>query len=153
MKLASRLFLAALLTSGLVLSACSSPVPSSQQSAPPSSETVPSAAETPPGTSSGDDLAGGFASMNEACISVSATFLSISILPLAGLVGGKAEDVKKAQDELAKFQDKVPAELKPDFDKLKAFIDSAGSDFSKYSTGEFEKLSKPIEEWIDKNCK
>lgn len=91
--------------------------------------------------------------MNEACVSVSATFLSISILPLAGLMGGKAEDVKKAQDELAKFQDKVPDELKPHFEKLKAFIDSAGSDFSKYGTGEFEKLSKPIEEWIDKNCK
>lgn len=146
MKIMPRLFLAAILASGLALSACSSPAPTAPNP-------QPSTAESAPGTSGGDGLAGGFGSMNEACVSVSATFLSISMLPLAGLVGGKSEDVKKAQDELAKFQDKVPDELKPHFDKLKAFIDAAGSDFSKYGTGEFEQLSKPIEEWIDKNCK
>jgi hypothetical protein len=149
MKIKPRLFLAAILSAGLALSACSVPVPTAPNP-------QPSTAESSPGTSGasgGEGLAGGFGSMNEACVSVSATFLSISILPLAGLVGGKSEDVKKAQDELAKFQDKVPDELKPHFDKLKAFIDAAGSDFSKYGTGEFEQLSKPIEEWIDKNCK
>lgn len=91
--------------------------------------------------------------MNEACVSVSATWLSVSLLPLASMAGGSPDDIKKAQDELAKMQGKVPDELKPHFEKLKAFIDSAGNDFSKYSTGEFEALSKPIEDWVDKNCK
>lgn len=96
---------------------------------------------------------GAFGSMNEACVSVSATWLSISLLPLASLAGGNPDDIKKAQDELAKMQGKVPDELKPHFEKLKAFIDSAGSDYSKYGTGEFEALSKPIEDWVNKNCK
>jgi len=91
--------------------------------------------------------------MNEACVSVNVTLLSIQILPMAGAMGGNPEDVKKAQDELAKFQDKVPDELKPHFEKLKAFVDSAGSDFSKYGTGEFEQLIKPIQEWLDENCR
>ncbi len=158
MKIKSRLFLAAALAATMALGACSFPVPAApktQESATPSpSESEPS----PEGSSSGSSdgaggLAGGFGSMNEACLSVSATYLSISILPLAGMMGGKPEDVKKAQDELAKLQGKVPDELKPHFEKLKAFIDSAGSDFSKYGTGEFEELSKPIQEWLDKNCK
>jgi hypothetical protein len=120
----------------------SSAAPSPTQSSEPSTE---------PSSSGG--LYGAFGSMNEACVSVSATWLSVSLLPLASMMGGKPEDIKKAQDELAKMQGKVPDELKPHFAKLKAFIDSAGSDFSKYGTGEFEQLSKPIEDWVNKNCK
>ncbi|WP_168404505.1 hypothetical protein [Arthrobacter silvisoli] len=158
MKLKSRLFLAAALAATMALGACSFPAPTAQntqQSNPPS----PSASEpSPEGSSSGSTggsggLAGGFGSMSEACLSVSATVLSISILPMAGAMGGNPDEVKKAQDELAKFQDKVPDELKPHFEKLKAFVDSAGTDYSKYGTGEFEQLFKPIEEWLDRNCK
>ncbi|WP_426301898.1 hypothetical protein [Arthrobacter sp. R-11] len=158
MKFKSRLFLAAALAAAIALGGCSFPAPAApktQESTTPSpSESEPSPEDSSTGSSDGPGgLAGGFGSMNEACVSVSATYLSISILPMAGAMGGKPEDLKKAQDELAKFQAKVPDELKPHFEKLKAFIDSAGSDFSKYGTGEFEQLSKPIEEWLDKNCK
>jgi DNA phosphorothioation-dependent restriction protein DptG len=72
---------------------------------------------------------------------------------MAAAMGGKPEDVQKLKDELAQLQTKVPDELKPHFEKLKAFIDAAGSDLSKYGTGEFEELYKPIQEWLDKNCK
>ncbi len=155
MKLKSRLFLAAALAATMALGACSFPAPTAQNS---QQSTSPSSPEPSPGGTSGSSggagrLFGGFSSMSEACVSVTATFLSIRILPLAGMMGGNPEDVKKAQDELAKFQDKVPDELKPHFEKLKALVDSAGSDFSKYGTDEFEQHFKPIEEWLDKNCK
>ncbi|MBB6406711.1 hypothetical protein [Arthrobacter sp. AZCC_0090] len=166
MKNMPRLLLATLVASTLALSGCAFQLPTAQgtqsaqktQSA--QGKQQSSAAPTPTqssepsaGPSSTDGLYGAFGSMNEACVSVSATWLSISLLPLASLAGGNPDDVKKAQDELAKMQGKVPDELKPHFAKLKAFIDSAGSDYSKYGTGEFEALSKPIEDWVNKNCK
>lgn len=90
--------------------------------------------------------------MSEACISVSATMLSVTILPLAALAGGNPEDIEKAKQELSQMQGKVPEELKPAFEKLRAFTEAAGSDFSKYGDGEFEELIKPIQDWTDKNC-
>ncbi|SDJ30999.1 hypothetical protein SAMN05216555_10982 [Arthrobacter cupressi] len=157
MKIRSRLLLAAVLASTMALGACSFPVPTvqaTQGSASPSSSS-PEAEPSPDDTSTNGTggLAGGFGSLNEACISVSATYWSISLLPMAGAMGGNPEDLKKLEDELAQLQGKVPDELKPHFEKLKAFMDSAGSDYSKHGTGEFEELSKPIQDWLDKNCK
>lgn len=160
-----RLLLATFVASTLALSGCAFQMPSAQSTqsaqgkqqasaAPSSAAPTPSQSGEPSTEPSGTDGSyGAFGSMNEACVSVSATWLSVSLLPLASMAGGSPDDIKKAQDELAKMQGKVPDELKPHFEKLKAFIDSAGNDFSKYSTGEFEALSKPIEDWVDKNCK
>lgn len=50
------------------------------------------------------------------------------------------------------MEGKVPGELKPAFEKLRAFRESAGSDFRKYGDGQFEELMKPIQDWTDKNC-
>lgn len=86
-------------------------------------------------------------------MSVSATMLSVTLLPLAALVGGNPEDLEKAQQELSQLQGKVPEELKPAFEKLRDYTESAGSDFSKFGEPEFEELLKPIEDWMDKNCK
>ncbi|UVJ39966.1 hypothetical protein [Arthrobacter sp. CJ23] len=158
-RVGGRLLLGAILAASLALSACSFPQPTVQstQTSPPSSAAPSSAAPSNAATDQASGGAGGvfgaFGSMSEACIAVSATMLSVTILPLAGLMGGKSEDVEKAQAELAKMQGQVPDELKPHFEKLKAFTESAGSDFSKYGSGEFEEAMKPIEDWLDKNCK
>lgn len=151
----------------MVLASCTIPIPTgsgpktseatpsqstSSQAAPTSSSPSPGAeASGTTGTGAGGVL-GGFGSMSDACVSVSAAMVSVAVLPLAGLLGGKPEDVAKAQEELAMLQGRLPEELKPHFAKLKAFTDSAGSDFSKYGTGEFEALMKPIQDWLDKNC-
>lgn len=152
------LLLGAALAASLAFSACSLlPAAQSTQTPQPSSAAptnpLPSSpAATDPSSSGAGGALGAFGSMSEACIAVSATMLSVTILPLAGLMGGKSEDVEKAQAELAKVQGQVPDELKPHFEKLKAFTESAGSDFSKYGSGEFEEAMKPIEDWLDKNC-
>lgn len=90
--------------------------------------------------------------MSEACLSVSATMLSVTILPLSAMVGGKPEDIEKAKQELSQMQGKVPEELKPAFEELRTFTEAAGTDFSKYGDGKFEELMKPIQDWTDKNC-
>ncbi|WP_347109330.1 hypothetical protein AAHB33_01710 [Paenarthrobacter sp. S56] len=156
-----------LLGAVIALSACAFPLPTA---APPQtsakqeqSSAVPKpeiSADTAPGTGSSSSVTAGvggtygeFSSMSDACISVSAAMLSVTILPLAALAGGKPEDIEKAKQELSKMQDKVPAELKPHFEKLRAFTESAGTDFSKYGQPEFEQLIQPIQDWMDKNCK
>ncbi|MBO1268981.1 hypothetical protein [Arthrobacter cavernae] len=149
-RVGGRLLLAVVLAAGLAVSACSFPSSAAQstQTAAPSS-----LAPSSPATDQAGSGPGAFGSMSEACIAVSATMFSVTILPLAGLMGGKSEDVEKAQAELAKVQGQVSDELRPQFEKLKAFTESAGTDFSKYGSGEFEEAMKPIEEWLDKNCK
>jgi hypothetical protein len=159
-----RLLPLALLVAALMLSACSIPTPTPiAQSTPSASSEAPAAemgtsSSTPsaasPGASTGTGgVYGEFTSMSEACLSVSATMLSLTILPLAGLVGGNPDDIEKAKQELSQMQGKVPDELKPAFEKLRAFTEAAGSDFSKYGDGTFEELMKPIQDWMDKNCK
>ncbi|MGO4147682.1 hypothetical protein AB4Y77_21650 [Paenarthrobacter sp. YAF11_1] len=162
-----RLVSVALLIATLTLSACSMPAPVSQSSPNASSEAPAAevgtssapAPEASPGTTAGTGATTGtggpygeFSSLSEACISVSATMLSVTILPLAGLMGGNPEDIDKAKQELSQMQGKVPEELKPSFEKLRAFTEAAGSDFSKYGDGKFEELMKPIQDWMEKNC-
>ncbi|MFE4196849.1 hypothetical protein ACFRJ9_13350 [Paenarthrobacter sp. NPDC056912] len=162
----SGLLSAALLVLTLTLSACSFPLPvatpiASSSEAPaaqtPSSNPSADISASPEPTSGSSSGTGGvygeFTSLSEACISVSATMLSVTILPLAALVGGKSEDIEKAKQELSQMQGKVPEELKPSFEKLRAFTEAAGTDFSKYGEPEFEELMKPIQDWMDKNCK
>ena len=72
---------------------------------------------------------------------------------MAALAGGNPDDLQKARQELSQLEDKVPGELKPAFEKLRDYTESAGSDFSKFGEPEFEELLKPIEDWMDKNCK
>ncbi|WP_159705345.1 hypothetical protein [Arthrobacter sp. 18067] len=163
-----RLIPVALLIATLTLSACTIPSPVAQQSPSASSEapaaevgtssaapseSSPEATASTGATTGTGGVYGEFTSISEACISVSATMLSVTILPLAGLVGGNPDDVEKAKQELSQMQGKVPDELKPAFEKLRAFTESAGSDFSKYGDGKFEELMKPIQDWMDKNCK
>ncbi|WP_223947701.1 hypothetical protein [Arthrobacter sp. NtRootA1] len=165
----SPLLLGCLLSGTLALSACSFPLPVAQptpiassnaatasapQSSAPQSNAEPSAEITNPDATTGTGgVYGEFTSLSEACISVSATMLSVTILPLAALVGGNPDDIKKAKEELSQMQGKVPDELKPSFEKLRAYTESAGTDFRKYGEPEFEELMKPIQDWMDKNCK
>ncbi|MGR0160742.1 hypothetical protein [Paenarthrobacter nitroguajacolicus] len=159
-----RLLMAALLTGMLTLAACSSPAPvvqstpnaaatSEAPAADVGASTNPSASSNPNATAGSGGVYGEFTSMSEACLSVSATMLSVTILPLASMAGGKAEDIDKAKKELSQMEGKVPEELKPPFEKLRAFTEAAGSDFSKYGDGQFEELMKPIQDWTEKNCK
>jgi hypothetical protein len=160
-----RLLAAVVLIAGLGLSACTIPTPVAQPTpitsetpeaeigAGPEASTSPDASTIPDAAIASGGVYGEFTSMSEACISVSATMLSVTILPLAALAGGKSEDIDKAKQELSQMQGKVPEELKPPFEKLRAFTESAGSDFSKYGAGQFEELMKPIQDWTDKNCK
>ncbi|MEV7604154.1 hypothetical protein AB0N65_01765 [Paenarthrobacter sp. NPDC089322] len=167
----SRLHVGAALVAALSLSACSFPLPVAQPtpkasasnaqepSAEPSAEVTaedsasPEPTAIPDATSGNAGPYGEFTSLSEACLSVSATMLSVTILPLAALVGGNPEDIEKAKQELSQLQGKVPEELKPSFEKLRAFTEEAGTDFSKYGDPEFEELMKPIQDWMDKNCK
>ncbi|BCW52059.1 hypothetical protein StoSoilB13_44010 (plasmid) [Arthrobacter sp. StoSoilB13] len=161
----SPLLIGCLLIGTLALSACSFPLPVAQptpiasSNAPtasgPQSSAEPSAeiSASPDATTGTGGVYGEFASLSEACISVSAAMLSVTILPLAALVGGDPEDIKKAKEELSQMQGKVPDELKPSFEKLRAYTESAGTDFRKYGEPEFEELMKPIQDWMDKNCK
>ena len=157
----SRFVAAAGLVAMLTLSACSAPSPAAQNTPAPSSEapaaevgssSASAGASSPDATGGTGGVYGQFTSMSEACLSVSATMLSVTILPLAAMTGGKPEDIQKAKDELSKMQDKVPEELKPSFEELRTFTESAGSDFSKYGDGKFEELMKPIQTWTEKNC-
>lgn len=159
-----RLLSAALLIVMLTLSACSFPMPVAQStpSEAASSEAPaadlgasanPDASADPNATAATGGVYGEFGSMSEACLSVSATMLSVTILPLAAMAGGKPEDIEKAKQELSQMEGKVPEELKPAFEKLRAFTEAAGSDFSKYGDGQFEELMKPIQDWTEKNCK
>ena len=128
-------------------SAATSPAPAADlPSAAPSAD----ASVTGPGV---DGNYGQFSSLSEACLAVSATMLSVTLLPLAALAGGNPEDLQKARQELSQLEDKVPGELKPAFEKLRDYTESAGTDFSKFGDPEFEELLKPIEDWMDKNCK
>ncbi|MFF2842195.1 hypothetical protein [Paenarthrobacter sp. NPDC057981] len=146
----------------LTLSACSSPAPAAQStpsasnaasSKGPAAEDGSSSASASPSTSTGTGGAyGQYASMSEACLAVSASLLSVTILPMAAMTGGNPEDIQKAKDELSKAQGKVPEELKPAFEKLRNFTESAGSDLTKYGDGQFEELMKPIPAWVEKNC-
>ena len=132
-------------------SAASSPAPAADlPSAAPSAVPSAEASATGPGV---DGNYGQFSSLSEACLAVSATMLSVTLLPLAALAGGNPEDLQKARQELSQLEGKVPGELKPAFEKLRDYTESAGTDFSKFGDPEFEELLKPIEHWMDKNCK
>ncbi|MGF4044660.1 hypothetical protein ACX800_14100 [Paenarthrobacter nitroguajacolicus] len=170
-----RLLSAALLIVMLTLSACSFPTPVAQStpsaasseapaadvgaranpdaSANPDATASPNASTSPDAPTGTSGVYGEFGSMSEACLSVSATMLSVTILPLAAMAGGTPEDIEKAKQELSQMEGKVPEELKPAFEKLRAFTEAAGSDFSKYGDGQFEELMKPIQDWTEKNCK
>ncbi|MDD7834687.1 hypothetical protein [Paenarthrobacter sp. AB444] len=150
----------------LTLSACSAPAPAAQStpsasnaasSKAPAAEDASSSASASPSTSTSTSTGTGgaygqYASMSEACIAVSASLLSVTILPMAAITGGDPAEVQKAKDELSKAQGKVPEELKPAFEKLRNFTESAGSDLTKYGDGQFEELMKPIPAWVEKNC-
>ncbi|MEI2277293.1 hypothetical protein OHC50_07420 [Paenarthrobacter ilicis] len=153
-----RLLCTMLAITALGVSACSAPAPTAQPTpaatvAPDAEVGASSEASASPAASSGTGgVYGEFTSISEACVSVSATMLSVTILPLAAMAGGKSEDIDKAKQQLSQMQGKVPEELKPPFEKLRTFTESAGSDFSKYGDGQFEELMKPIQAWTDKNC-
>ncbi|NWL31371.1 hypothetical protein [Paenarthrobacter nitroguajacolicus] len=165
-----RLLSAALLIAMLTLSACSFPTPVAQStpsaassseapaadvgaSANPDASASPNTSTSPDAPTGTGGVYGEFGSLSEACLSVSATMLSVTILPLAAMAGGTPEDIEKAKQELSQMEGKVPEELKPAFEKLRAFTEAAGSDFSKYGDGQFEELMKPIQDWTEKNCK
>jgi hypothetical protein len=154
-----------LMAAAVALGACAIPLPLPQGSpaaADPTTSsrapaadlptTAPSAEISAPGPGV-DGNYGQFTSLSEACLSVSATMLSVTLLPLAALVGGNPEDLEKARQELSQMQGKVPEELKPAFVKLRNYTESAGTDFGKFGEPEFEELLKPVEDWMDKNCK
>ncbi len=151
----------------LALAACSGPAPPApspsvaaptvQQptTAPPSGSTsaAPDVSAAPSGDSTtGAGGLGGFGSISEACAAVSATVLSVLVLPMAAAIGKDTADVEKAKEALAKMQGQVPPELKESVDKLKSIADNAGQDFSKFDTEEFDKAIAPIDAWLQAHC-
>lgn len=142
----------------LALTACSGPAPSGQVSSPatPSPATPSPVTSSPspssPGASPGAGGLGGFGTLTEACGAVSATVLSVLVLPMAAAAGPDAADVENAKEALAKMQGQVPAELKESFDKLKSIADDAGQDFSRFNSEEFDKAIAPIDAWLQANC-
>ncbi|MET4093571.1 hypothetical protein [Arthrobacter sp. UYCu712] len=167
-----RVFLAGAALLTLALAACSGPTPpgtspsvpttSSPSTAPPSSSTSAapdvSALAAAPSVESSTSAApgagglGGFGSISEACGAVSATVLSVLVLPMAAAIGKDTADVEKAKEALAKMQGQVPAELKEPFDKLKSIADDAGRDFSKFNGNDFDKAIAPIDSWLQTHC-
>jgi hypothetical protein len=152
----------------LALTACSGPAPSGPPSGqtpasqPPSSSIAPvtpgtsaaTAGATPDATAGAtpDGGLGGFGTIAEACGAVSATVLSVLVLPMAAATGKDTADVEKAKEALARMQGQVPAELKDSFDKLKSIADDAGQDFSRFNTEEFDQAIAPIDAWLQAHC-
>ena len=131
-----------LVAAAMALGACAIPLPlpqgtpaaaESAASSPAPAADLPSAAPSAEASATGpgvDGNYGQFSSLSEACLAVSATMLSVTLLPLAALAGGNPDDLQKARQELSQLEDKVPGELKPAFEKLRDYTESAGSDFS-----------------------
>ena len=157
----------------LALAACSGPAQSGQASSQSPASKSPSSASAPPAPTATPDTAapdaaapsagsgasapgggglGGFGNIAEACGAVSATVLSVLVLPMAAATGKDTADVEKAKEALAKMQGQVPAELKDSFDKLKSIADDAGQDFARFNSEEFDQSIAPIDAWLQANC-
>ncbi|MCB5275016.1 hypothetical protein BJG92_02557 [Arthrobacter sp. SO5] len=146
----------------VALAACSGPVPAGlpsstaganpATSSPATSSQPPSSTGASPATTPGGGEVGGFGTIAEACGAVSATVLSVLVLPMAAATGKDTADVEKAKEALANMQGRVPAELKDSFDKLKSIAEDAGQDFSRFNTEEFDQPIAPIDAWLQANC-
>jgi len=97
---------------------------------------------------------------NNACISVSLAYLSVTLAPLATLAGGSsqydASDLKNALTELRNSGD-IPPEIAPDIDKLAQLADQAGSgslsDAAQlFQSQDFITASDNVSKWLDANC-
>ncbi|HEY5882625.1 MAG TPA: hypothetical protein VIU11_27190 [Nakamurella sp.] len=97
---------------------------------------------------------------NNACISVSLAYLSVTLAPLATLAGGAGEydaaELKKALEDL-RNSGEIPPEIAPDIDTLATLADQAGggtlSDAAQlFESEEFVTASDHISVWLDANC-
>jgi hypothetical protein len=97
---------------------------------------------------------------NNACISVSLAYLSVTLAPLATLAGGSsAYDASEFKQALKDLRDsgQIPEELLADINALDQLAEQAGSgtlsDASNlFSSPEFVTASDNISAWLDANC-
>jgi hypothetical protein len=80
---------------------------------------------------------------------VSATVVSVLVLPMAAATGQGTAEAEKARAELEKLQAKVPDEIKEPIAKLKAIAEAAGQDFAKFNSQEFDQAIAPINAWLE----
>jgi hypothetical protein len=97
---------------------------------------------------------------NNACISVSLAYLSVTLAPLATLAGGSsqydASELKQALEDL-RNSGEIPPEIAPDIDALATLADQANtgslSDAAQlFESQEFVTASDNISAWLDANC-
>jgi hypothetical protein len=97
---------------------------------------------------------------NNACISVSLAYLSVTLAPLATLAGGSDQyDASELKQALADLRNsgEIPPEIAPDIDALAALADKAStgslSDASQlFGSQDFVTASDHISAWLDANC-
>ncbi|WP_155848630.1 hypothetical protein [Arthrobacter sp. 35W] len=88
-----------------------------------------------------------------ACLSVAGVLAGVSFLPLSAALGAVGpEDVEKAKASINEAMGQVPEELKPDFAKLSAVVESMGTDLAKFDSAAYEEAVKPITTWLEVNC-
>lgn len=126
--------------------------PSNNPSGIPSSTPSGSDAGTATGSPEASGGAGGFGSIAEACAAVSATVLSVLVLPMAAAGGQNTAELEKARTELEKLQARVPVEIKDPIIKLKAISEAASRDLSSFNSEEFDKAIAPIDAWLQSHC-
>jgi hypothetical protein len=97
---------------------------------------------------------------NNACVSVSLAYLSVTLAPLATLAGGSSEydasELKQALEDL-RNSGEIPPEIAPDIDTLATLADQAGggtlSDAAQlFESQEFVTASDNISQWLEANC-
>ena len=97
---------------------------------------------------------------NNACISVSLAYLSVTLAPLATLTGGSSEydasQFKQALEDL-RNSGEIPPEIAPDIDALATLADQAGtgslSDAAQlFESQEFVTASDNVSKWVETNC-
>lgn len=102
--------------------------------------------------SAGAAISGAFENMSKACKAISAQMLSIAFAPLTYSYGGGRAEAKQAVSELTELKEKVPAELRDDFEKVEEVFAESGHAYSNFDEAAFEEAVIPIEEWVLENC-
>lgn len=133
----------------LAMTACSGPAPIGPSPGPGSGAV--SASPAGPDASAGP-AAGGFGNVPAACDAVSSTTVSLLALPKAAATGKDSAEAEQARVDLEGIRDRVPADLKAHFEKLKSIADNAGQDYSRFNRGEFDLALAPIAGWLEAHC-
>lgn len=132
----------------VAMAACSGPAPSGTSPGSGIASSTPGASGSP----AAGPAIGGFGSVPEACAAVSGTTVSLLALPKAAATGNDSAEAGQARADLEAIREKVPAELKVHFEKLKSVADNAGQDYSKFNRDEFDSALAPVAGWLEAHC-